>query len=246
MNPKTLINIDPDLKSNLDDLRRDIFLNLKCHDIATIKSVNAAKQTLTAEINYKRFMLRPNTTKTNTKNRERFEYIQKEESYPVLIDVPFIVLRGGNSYLNVPIQAGDQCLLLYNDRAFDDWFIAGKQAPLSSNRAHSMADAIALVGLSSSKNAIGGYDAAKLGLVKGTTKVMLGEKIKVENSAQNLNTVLQELITKIKDLAQLTAAITVTSTAPGSPTGIPLNAAAITAKITELTATGNKLGGLLE
>lgn len=224
-NQRTLINIDESLFASLDDLRRDIFLNLKCHDVAKVVTVDTSKQTLTCEINYRRTMMRPNTSKTSTKNRERFEYIPREEDYPVLIDVPFIVMRGGNAYLNIPIEVGQDILVLYNDRCLDDWYVSGKKATLSSPRLHSMADAVALVGVSSMKSLISGYDASRIGLVKGDSKVMVGSKLEFKNSAASLGPNLSNLLEALSVMLQTM------STANPSNVSATVGASAATAKI---------------
>lgn len=245
--PLTLLNIDDGLGSLLDDLRRDIFLNFKCHDIGTIKAVDVQKQTLTVSINYKRTMMRENTAKISPANKERFDYVPKEEEYPLLIDVPFIVMRGGPAYLNIPIKVEDQCVILYNDRSIDDWFVSGKRSTLSSNRLHSIADGIALVGVSSMQNLIQGYDASRIGLINEQAKVMVGQKIEVRNALQSLGPVLQELISKLNELTTQLALLTVTGVTGGPGTsGVPANAPAITAIGTQLTAIGTKLGQVME
>jgi len=245
-NPLTLINVDNSQGAMLDDIRRDIFLNLKCHDVGTVMAVDKDKQRLSIQINYKRTMMRPNTSKNSPPNKERFDYVPKEEEYPLLIDVPFITLRGGPAYLNIPIAVGDQCMLLYNDRSMDDWLASGKQSVLSSSRLHSMADAVALVGVSSMQNLIEGYDATRIGLVNGQTKVMVGEKVEIKNDAQSLGPVLQELISKLNELTTAIAAITVTGvTSGGGVSGPPANAAAITAIGTDLTGIATNLSEVM-
>lgn len=247
-NQRTLVNIDQSVQAYLDDLRRDIFLNLKCHDIAKVIEVDTAKQTLKCEINYKRTMMRPNTTKQSTKSRERFEYIPRQEEYPVLIDVPFIVMRASSTvYLNIPISVGQNVMVLYNDRCIDDWYASGQQSNLSSPRLHSMADAVALVGIASMKDLIVGYDASRIGMVNDKAMVMVGEKIEVKNDLQSLGPVLQELIGKLNELTTQVTAITVPYTDDGSPavSGVPVNAAAITAIGNQITAIGTKLGQVI-
>lgn len=225
MQPITLINVDNSMDALLADARRDIFLNLKCHDIAKIIEVDFEKQTLKAEINYRRTMMRRNTTKTSPKNKERFEYVPREEDYPVLIDVPFFVMKGGDAFLNIPIEVGQDCMVLYNDRAIDDWFISGKKSTLSSNRLHSMADAVALVGISSMKDLIAGYDATRIGLVKGQSKVMVGDKLEMKNAAASLGPNLNNLLEALSVMLQTM------STANPSNVSATVGASAATAKI---------------
>lgn len=223
---RTLININEDLGASLDDLRRDIFLNLKCHDVAKIVSVNLQKQTLQCEINYKRTMMRENDSKASTGSRERFQFVPREEKYPVLIDVPFIVMRGGSSFLNIPIKVGQDVLLLYNDRAIDDWFVSGKQSSLSSPRLHSMADAMALVGVSSMKDLIQGYDADRIGLVDGDSKIMVGQKLELKNAYASLGPSLDNLLQALSVMLQTM------STATPANVSATVGASAATAKVT--------------
>jgi hypothetical protein len=67
--------------------------------------------------------------------------------YPVLVDCPYFVLQGGGAYIDMPISAGDYCLVLFNDRDIDNWWSTANVADPASTRKHSFSDAIALVGL---------------------------------------------------------------------------------------------------
>ena len=82
----------------------------------------------------------------------------------------------------------------------------------------------------------------------GSTMVGVGETlVKIANDQYDLGALLQELITEIKSLVTQTSAITVTAVTAGSGvSGVPANAAAITAIGTQLTTTANKIAGLLE
>lgn len=224
-NQRTLINIDESLSAFLDDMRRDIFLNLKCHDVAKIIEVDVSKQTLKCSINYKRTMMRPNTAKRSAKNRERFDYVPRQEEYPVLIDVPFMVMRGGSAYLNIPVKVGQDVLVLYNDRCLDDWYVSGQQSNLSSPRLHSIADAVALVGISSMKDLIQGYDAERIGLVDGDSKIMVGSKLELKNSSASLGPNLNNLLEALSVMLQTM------STADPSNVSATVGASAATAKI---------------
>lgn len=237
--PFNIQKLDPQAADFLNDLKRDIFLSLKCHDIGTIEEVFFERQTVSVSINYK---------KTLVELQKNGDYTQVAKSYPLVIDVPFISLRGGSTGLSLPIKKGDTCILMYNDRSIDEWFASGAITQVSSTRLHSMSDAIALIGVSSLKNLIEGYDPDRAVIYNGTTKVALGTKIEISNEAQNLNAVLQSLISKIQDLTQQVAAITVSYVDSGNPavSGTPVNAPAISAIISELSAISSDLGGLLE
>ena len=238
--------IDDSLNSYLQDLKKDIFLNFKCHDIGTIKAVDLTKQTVTVDINYYKTVLRENKAQNTPQDQYRPDYVPKSEPYPVLLDVPFIVLTGGESGITFPIKVGDQCLVLYNDRAIEEWFATGKKVVLTSNRLHAIGDGIALVGIRSLKTLIQGYDATRAVLYSGTTKIAVGAKIEIKNDAQSLGPILQDLSSKLNDLVTQIKLITVICAAPGNPSSPPVNVAAFTALGIQLQVVGTKLNGILE
>jgi len=238
--PFTLTKLDPKSADFLNDLKRDIFLSLKCHDLGTIQEVDFGKQTVTVSINYK---------KTLIEAQKDGSYAQRPKEYPLLLDVPFVSLTGGQAGITLPIKKGDTCLVFYNDRAIDDWFASGAVTQVSSTRLHSMSDGIALVGVRSLANLIEGYDPERAVLYSGQTKVAVGTKVEISNQSQNLHQVLQDLISKISDLTTQVAAIQVTGVQSGPPSslsGLPTNASAISGIIPELTAISSRLGEVLE
>jgi len=79
------------------------------------------------------------------------------ENYPPLIDVPVLVLGGGNGAITFPIQQGDECIILFNDRELDNWFQNGGVQTYSTSRTHDLSDGIALVGLRSLPNVLNNY-----------------------------------------------------------------------------------------
>ena len=235
---QNLVPSSPQLQDLLDLLKKDIMMSLVCHHIGTVQSFDPAKQIATATINYK---------KTYFNRDSNGLYQPKLVDYPILIDCPCIVLGGGPTSLTFPIAKGDECLILFNDRDIDSWFSSGQVGPVATPRLHSMSDALILVGVRSAGKALAGYDEDRAVLQNGTTMVGVGESlVKIANADYTLNTILQDLITAINDLVTATSAITVTCAAPASPSGPPLNAAAITAVATDLTTIAQQLGELIE
>jgi hypothetical protein len=223
---QNVLPADPTLKDLLDLHKKDILLSLNCHHIGTVQSFNATTQQAQATINYK---------------KTYFEFDQQTgaynpilKDYPLLMDCPCIVLGGGSAALTFPIQQGDECLVLFNDRNLDNWFQSGGNGAVASPRLHAFADGIILVGLRSSPHVLTGYDTSRAVLRNGEALVGVGSTlIKIANNTTTLNTLLQNLITQI-------AAITVTGvTSGGGTSGPPANAAAI-------AAIGTQLSGLLE
>lgn len=201
--PQNTISADLDLKTVLDLHKKSILLSTNCHAIATIASFNPTLQTATASINYK---------KTYYSNDPTIppRYVE----YPVLLDCPIIVMSGGATGLTFPIEQGDECMVMFNDRAIDAWLTTGQSTlPLPSQRLHSFSDAILLVGLNSYLTPILDYDMtrAKLYNADGLTMVAVGPaQVKIANATTSLAVVLNNLL----DL--LTTAST-TNTVPGNP-----------------------------
>ena len=81
---------------------------------------------------------------------------------PMLVDVPVVVLSGGGFAITFPIQQGDECLLLFSERAIDNWHESGNVSELAHARAHSLSDAFALVGVRSKPNVVTNYNTEEM------------------------------------------------------------------------------------
>lgn len=238
--PFTQSPAEPHLKDVLDQLRKSILLGLNCHHVGTVQAFDETQQTATITLNYKKTFYQLNqSTKL---------YAPVLIDYPVMTECPVIVLGGGSGRLTFPISRGDECLVLFNDRDLDNWFQGSSGSAPATPRLHSFADGIALVGLRSLGKVIDNYDTARAVLGYGTTVVGVGPSlVRIANNLYTLNGLLQELINEVKSLVTATASITVTAvTAGGGVSGPPSNAATISAINTSITATANKIAGLLE
>ena len=215
---------EPQLKDLLDLLKKDIFLSLNCHHLGTIQSFNAANQTASATINYKKtfFELDP---KTGLYNPVLLDY-------PIMQDCPVICLGGGSASLTFPIKQGDECLVFFNDRDMDNWFSGSVGGAVASPRLHSFADAIILVGVRSLQHALQNYDtvrailrngSAAIGANSSNSKVLVTSDFPTNSTT--LNSVLQQLVSAIEGI-----------TCGGSPIDNPA----------PLVAAGTAIGNLLE
>lgn len=245
MNPQTSLNQtpnDPQLADLMDQLKREIMLELCSTHVGTIQNFNSSLQTVQATINYAQtfFML----------NDVTGVYAPVLRNYPLLIDCPCIVLGGGSSWINTPIQAGDECLLLFNDRDIDSWFQSGQFGAVATGRTHSFSDAFALVGVKSAPNARPLYDAVRMMFTNGSVKVGINptnNKATIQNNITTLNQTLQDLCTQLETLTTALAALTVSGVTSGPGiSGVPVNAAAISAVGTQIQVIALKIGGLLE
>jgi hypothetical protein len=75
---------------------------------------------------------------------------------PACLDVPVQFLGGGGYALTFPVTKGDECLLIFSERAIDHWWANGGVQLPSEFRLHDYSDAFALVGFRSRPSAIGG------------------------------------------------------------------------------------------
>lgn len=110
--------------------KADIFATFHCIKIGKIEKVTASEQTVEVSLT----MRRPAADGTSTE-------------YPLLVDVPYFVLQGGGAYIDMPITAGDYCLVLFSDRDIDTWWSTANVADPATTRKHDLSDGIAIVGL---------------------------------------------------------------------------------------------------
>lgn len=228
--------LNPDLRDVLEGLRKEIFLDMNCHAIGKIVKVDDKKQTVDIEILYK---------KTILKRVKSGEYRARPQNYPLLLDCPYVNLYGGKTGLWIAPRIDDECIVLFNDRSIDEWWNSGQNAPLSTNRLHSFSDGIAIVGVRSSPKALTRFGLNPV-LFNEETVIEVGQKVKIQNASKNLNTVLQDLISKLEALSTQISAITVTCAAPGNPSSPPINKPAIDAIKSQITQIGTDIGELLE
>jgi phage baseplate assembly protein gpV len=101
---------------------------------------------------------------------------QQNVDLGLIADVPVLVYRGGGFSLTLPIQAGDECYLLFADGCIDAWFQSGGVQTRIDGRRHSLSDAIAIFGLGSAPRALASYSptAMQLRSDDGNTVVEVG------------------------------------------------------------------------
>lgn len=250
-------NSGPNMQDVLQAFMREVLMTLNCHAIATVKEFDSAERKIRATINYSKTFIKQNDDGTVS---------SVQRSYPTLVDVPVVVLCGGNTSLTFPIQAGDYCLILFNDRDIDMWLSSAQVGPLNTSRLHSFSDGIAIVGLLPFPKALlksttydsnhavltGGAAAgtmAAVGVHKSNGKVLITNTFPANSIT--LKTHLQTLITDLNNLIQaftVNAALFIPSTSPpGNPSAMnPAIVLQLTTVMTSLTALSTQIGLLLE
>ena len=160
---------EPTLASLLGVFKDSLMMNFNCHQVGEIVSFDPDTQT--AEVQIKMLKVQNGELK----------------DYAVLIDCPCIVLSGGKGRLTFPIEPGDSCLVLFNDRDIDNWYAGGQKMQPRTERMHSYSDAIALVGIRNLQNKITDYLADGTELKYGSSTIKLQDnKVTVTNGTSTV------------------------------------------------------------
>lgn len=134
----------PDLRGVLNALRDEIRASLNCHQVGTIVLFDETKLKAQVSINVKRVVFNQ-VQPLGAKLQETPAIID----YPLLVDVPVFQLYGGTAFVSMPVKAGDTCVVLFNDRDIDNWFMSGATVEPNSSRMHDLSDGMAIVGFRS-------------------------------------------------------------------------------------------------
>lgn len=161
------IQHNPNLGQLLELVQRSMALDLSCHHVGTIQEFDPETQLASVTINYKQ-------PQQQVSDSGVISVIAID--YPLLVSCPVVFLGGGQAALTFPVQAGDECLILFNDRDFQVWLSGDSNNMPSTGRLHSLSDAICLVGVRSSPNVIPSFDTD--GVV-----LRFGENVKIKVSA---------------------------------------------------------------
>lgn len=145
-----------------------------------VQGFNAAAQTIDVELGIKRVVdIALDGTKTIGE-------------YPLLVSCPVMILSGGPAHITFPIAAGDSCIVLFNDREIENWYLTGTPQAPTTGRLHDKSDAFAIVGIRNTQNAIANYFEGTEWAIDGTTKIQLtsglvhaiGTSIKLEGNVE--------------------------------------------------------------
>jgi hypothetical protein len=109
----------------------------------------------------------------------RINGIQQSVDLGLISDVPIQFVTGGTWSLTVPIQAGDECILVFADGCIDAWFQSGGQQSRIDGRRHALSDAIALFGVRSQPRKLTNYSttSAQLRSDDGDTVIDLAPNV---------------------------------------------------------------------
>jgi len=210
--PSSGPSANPQLSDVFLKVKNDIFYSMNCVQIGQIESYDPITNTASISIQFQKNLANGSTM-----------------AYPLLVNCPVFVLTGGSATISMPIESGDICIVLFNDRNIDNWFYTGEVSTPANNRAHDIADGMALVGISNLHSAVP-TSTSSLRIDAGTNLVA------IKNDTTDLLTLINSLITLVNSVLTNIQLLTVTCAAPASPSSIPINAASFVTNATDLAA----------
>ncbi len=81
---------------------------------------------------------------------------------PVIVDVPVAFPNGGGFSMTFPIQAGDECMLIFSCRPIDNWWAQGGVQKAGLSFMHDLSDAVAFFGPRSQPRRLANVDPANV------------------------------------------------------------------------------------
>ena len=140
---------------------------------------------------------------------------------PPILDVPVVFPSAGGYSITFPVSAGDEVLLVFSERAIDNWLSHGGVQEPYTVRKHDYTDAFAIIGIHSNSKAISSYATDGLEIRHNTS----GTKISVTSSEVGIDIDSSRVVTYNADKS-VTFGNGASITADGnfvSGTGITLN-----------------------
>lgn len=198
----------PTITDILGLLKTNIFANLNCHNIGKILEFNPQTCTCTVEL-------------------MQIKQFNKKFYTPVPItEVPLIIYGAGGGHITMPDPTGTICILLFMDRNIDAFLETEALYVPQTSRMHDFTDCIALTTFKTLVNPLTDYDEKAVTIMneeiieevkqKSFIKVYsqqilmqnsLGgqisvtDKINIQNSQQNLASLIQNFLTACESIA---------------------------------------------
>lgn len=185
----------------LKQLKNEIFSDLKVCLPGSISGINSTNGTVSVELGVMQKVA-----------QQKFPS-GRDFSYPNLTGCPVFTVQGGGVGAVMPVKIGDECIVIFSDRAINNWFTTGQPNPLPSLRMHSLSDGFVLVGLNSLSDPLktslsvlgeGGLCETNSTAVGSGAKVAINpstHKISISNGvggANNLGLILTTLFTVLE------------------------------------------------
>lgn len=152
----------------------------------------------------------------------------QSQALPLLLDCPVQFPGAGGFALTFPVEAGDECLVVFASRCIDAWWQSGAVSEQAELRLHDLSDGFVLLGFSSQPNVLENIspDTTQLRNQDASVVVELTPTV-VNVTAPTVNLGNGGTVLKLLNELFLTWANihTHTTTTNGSPTSPPIVAA---------------------
>ncbi len=99
------------------------------------------------------------------------DYTSVSIPLPELLDVPIVLPRAGGYVITLPIQAGDECLVIFADQCIDAWWQNGGVQNQMEKRRHDLSDGFAILGTWSQPRRLVQYSRNSMQLLHEKTGV---------------------------------------------------------------------------
>lgn len=211
---------EPTLATVLELLERNIKNSLFAHLPATIMAYDPTTQIAS---------VKP-MVMTNTEAEDGSTII---DQIPIIYNVPVMMPRSEDMFINLPVKVGDYVMLAFQDRSIEGWINSVVSAdPVTASpsdpqdvRAHDLSDCVALPGLypitkplatASALNLNLGHDTGKQIHIKPTGTIALGSEVPGDfvALASKVLTELQNIATDINNLKSVWATYGATPVLP--------------------------------
>lgn len=99
-------------------------------------------------------------------------------NYPLLINVPIVFPCAGDYAITLPVAKGDECLVVFSDVSYDNWWISGGVQNPIENRRHDLSDGFAIFGIKNQNKRLANYSPDTMQLIN--TKTGRGLEVNAE------------------------------------------------------------------
>ena len=134
-----------------------------------IGSFDSDKQTVTVDIAvYDRIL-------TGLPSIPNYNPATGDIKIPTLLDVPIVIPRAGGAALTFPVQAGDECLVIFTDFCINTWYNSGGINNAQERlRRHDLSDGFAILGPWSQPRVLSDYSTTQAQLRTDDGTVFVG------------------------------------------------------------------------
>ncbi len=138
----------------------------------------------------------------------------RQQSLPVLADVPIVFPGGGGTTLTFPVRAGDECLVVFSSRPIDGWWQSGAAGAPIMPRMHSLSDGFAFVGVRNQGRALPAVSSSEVSLRSDDG----GTRMSINPTTQQVNVLAPAQVNVTAPAVNVAGALSCTGVGGGAGT----------------------------